>query len=50
MEMAVLCRELLTSNSSAYFPDDTFLPFNEAVDAEYFRGRVQLLDQVIEPM
>jgi CHAT domain-containing protein/tetratricopeptide (TPR) repeat protein len=43
-EMVVLCRELLTSTSLADF-EVVFTSLNEAVDAELYRGRVQLVDQ-----
>jgi hypothetical protein len=47
-EMVVLCRELLTSTSSARFPNVVVTFLTLAVDAEFFRGRVQSVDQVIE--
>ena len=49
-EMVDLCRELLTSTLSTGFPnsDTVFISLIAAVDAEFFRGRVQSVDQVIE--
>ncbi len=47
-EMVVLSRELLTSNLSAGFPVAAFISLNVAIKAEFIRGRVQSLDQVIE--
>ncbi len=48
-EMVVLCRELLTSNISAGFPVAAFMSLNEAVNAEFDRGRpVQSLDEAIQ--
>jgi tetratricopeptide (TPR) repeat protein len=47
-EIVVYCRELLTSTLSAGFPYSVFLSLNEAVEAEVLRGRVQLVDEVIE--
>jgi hypothetical protein len=47
-EMVVLCRELLTSNLSADFPDGTFLILNLAINAASRRGQDELLDTVIE--
>ena len=48
-EMVVLCRELLTSNISAYFPADAFRTLGAAAFAEYFRGLpIDLLDEVVE--
>jgi CHAT domain-containing protein len=47
-EMVVLCRELLTSKSTD-FPIGVFKSLDQAVDAEFNRGRpIQLLDEVIE--
>ena len=46
--MVILCRELLASNLSAGFLDDVFTSLNEAVHTEFFRGRVQSVDHVIE--
>ena len=46
--MLVLCRELLTLNLSAGFPDHVFLYLTVAAEVEYHRGRVHSLDQVIE--
>ena len=48
-EMVVLCRELLTSDFSAYFPDTAFRSLNKATDAEFNRGLpIELLDEVVE--
>ena len=48
-EMVVLCRELLTSNLSASFPEATFRSLNMAADAEFHRGLpIELLDEVVE--
>ena len=47
-EMVVLCRDLATSTLLAGFPNDVYTALSLAVDAEFFRGRVQLLDQVTE--
>ena len=47
-EMVDLCRELLTSTLWGDFPDAVFTHLNLAVDAEYFRGRDQSMDQAIE--
>ncbi|KAI9462872.1 CHAT domain-containing protein [Lactarius psammicola] len=48
-EMVVLCRELFASNMSAGFPVAVFMSLNEAVHAEFDRGRpVQSLDEPIE--
>ena len=48
-EMVILCRELLTSNLSASFPDAAFGSLNVAADAEFYRGLpIELLDEVVE--
>ena len=48
-EMVVLCRELLTSNLSASFPDAAFTSLNVAADAGFYRGLpIELLDEVVE--
>ena len=47
-EMVALSRELLISTSPAGFPNAVFTSLNEAVEAEFFRGHVQLVNQVIE--
>ena len=48
-EMLILCRELLSSNISADFPVAAFRALDQAVDAEYNRGRsIPLLDEVID--
>ncbi|KAH9055397.1 hypothetical protein EDB87DRAFT_1779982, partial [Lactarius vividus] len=47
-EMVILYRELLTSNLSAGFSVALSMSLNGAVYAEFFRGRVQSLDKVIE--
>jgi CHAT domain-containing protein len=46
--MVVLCRELLTSNSSADFSDESLLLLNLAIEAESHRGHVESLDTVVE--
>lgn len=46
--MVDLCHEILTSNYSADFPFGVFKSLSQAFDAEFARGRVQSLDQVIE--
>ena len=48
-EMVELCRELLASNKSAYFPSAAFMSLNVAAGAEYSRGlTIELLDEVVE--
>ena len=48
-EMVALCRELLTSDFSASFPEAAFTSLHVAADAEFFRGLpIELLDEVIE--
>ena len=48
-EMVALCRELLTSDFSASFPEAAFTSLHVAADAEFFRGlSTELLDEVIE--
>ena len=48
-EMVVLCRELLTSDFSASFPEAAFTSLHVAADAEFFRGLpIELLEEVIE--
>ena len=47
--MVVLCRELLTSDFSAFFPTDAFKSLSAAANAEFRRGLpIELLDEVIE--
>ena len=48
-EMLVLCRELLTSDLSAFFPSDALALLHLAADAEFNRGiTIELLDEVVE--
>ena len=48
-EMVVLCRELLTSNISAYFLSAAFRSLNGAAIAGFHRGLpIELLDEVVE--
>jgi tetratricopeptide (TPR) repeat protein len=47
-EMVALCRELLTSNISADLLVAAVISLHVAVNTEFFRGRVQSVDQVIE--
>ncbi|KAH9019078.1 CHAT domain-containing protein [Lactarius pseudohatsudake] len=47
-EMVDLCRELLTSDTSADFPVVPFISLKDAVIAEFCEGRLESLDQVIE--
>ena len=48
-EMVMLCRELLTSNSSTSFPDAAFKSLNVAADADFNHGLpIGLLDEVVE--
>ena len=48
-EMVVLCRELLTSDLSASFPEAAFRSLNRATDVEFNRGLpIELLDEVVE--
>ena len=48
-EMVILCRELLTSNLSASFPDAAFRSLSVAADAIFYRGLpIELLDEVVE--
>ncbi|KAF8270115.1 hypothetical protein EI94DRAFT_828165 [Lactarius quietus] len=47
-EMVVLFRELLTSNSSAEFPDTAFIILGGTVNTEVALGRLQSLDEVAE--
>jgi hypothetical protein len=46
--MVALCRELLTSNLSAGFPNEIFRMLNFAINDEVRRGNVEPLDTVIE--
>ena len=48
-EMVVLCRELLTSNTSVSFISTAFRSLNGAARAEWFRGLpIESLDEVVE--
>ena len=48
-EMVVLCRELLTSDFSAFFPTDAFRALSAAADAEFRRGLpIELLDEAVD--
>ncbi|KAH9005587.1 CHAT domain-containing protein [Lactarius hatsudake] len=47
-EMVALCRELLTTNISTDDFAFAFPPLYEALDAEFNRGPVQSLDEIIE--